>query len=193
MSILETLITDRTQADVDYVRELNKKGLPNMTPEELTDFLSSLKGAYNYTDMNRVETAVGYLANLLVQTPTELRQYASDMGVEWDDDFDVPYDPADYSGITTKTDWGEEIPTHLQMVRYLGNIKLIRDAIDSGSITSIPDTMDRLTFDSANDIEQLLIDVGAALTALYDEKQGLIRSALAIYYSGEIYSGEGEA
>lgn len=193
MSILDTLITDRTQADVDRAVYLLKKG-KDMTPEELAEFLGPLKGFYNYTDMNRVETAVGYLALLLVQAPAYLRQYASDLGVAWDALYDVPYDPDDYSIISTKTDWANgDIPTHLQMVRYIGNIKLIRSAIDSGSIAYIPDTMDKLTFRIANDIEQLLVDVGSALEALIDEKEGLIRSALAVYYSGEIYSGEGEA
>lgn len=191
MSILENLITDRTQADVNRVMTLIRKG-KNMTPDELAEFLSPMKGCYNYTDMNRVESAVSYLALQLVQIPADLRQYAIDLDVEWDDVFDVPYDPADYSGITVKTDWTNgDIPTHLQAIRYIGNIKLIRDSI--GSIAYIPDTLDKLTYQTANDIEQLLIDVGSALTALTAEKEGMIRSALAVSYSGEIFSGEGEA
>lgn len=193
MSVIDTLITDRTQADVDRVLALSKKG-PNMTPAELAEYNGPLKGSYNYTDLNRVESAVDYIADALVQAPAALRQYASDRGVAWDPLFDVPYDPTDYAGITTKTDWVEEdIPTHLQMVRYLGNLKLIHDAIESGSIVSLPETMDRLTFATANGIEQMLKDVDRALTALIARNESMIRSALAVRYSGEIYSGEGEA
>ena len=194
MSVLENLITDRTQADADRARALCAKGIGNMTADELLEFCSPMKGAYNYTDMNRVESAVSYLSTLLVQAPTDLRQYASDRGVAWDDIYDVPYDPSDYSSITVKTDWANgDTPTYAQRARYISNLKLIRSAIDSGSPTQIPDNMDQLTYSSANDIEQMLIDTGVALAALIENREGMIRSALAVYYSGEIYSGEGEA
>jgi len=192
MSILDTLVTDRTQEDVDYARGLCLKG-KDMTADELTDFLSSLKGMYNYTDLNRVETAVDYVATELVQADTDIRQYATDMGVAWDSAFEVPYDPSDYS-LTVKTDWDEEdIPSATQMARYIGNLILIRDAIQDASNAWIPDSMNMIDYQIANDIEKLLIDVDVAVALLVATKEGLIRSALAVNYSGEIYSGEGEA
>jgi len=164
-----------------------------MTADELTDFLSSLKGMYNYTDLNRVETAVDYVATELVQADTDIRQYATDMGVAWDSAFEVPYDPSDYS-LTVKTDWDEEdIPSATQMARYIGNLILIRDAIQDASNAWIPDSMNMIDYQIANDIEKLLIDVDVAVALLVATKEGLIRSALAVNYSGEIYSGEGEA
>lgn len=194
MSVIDTLITDRTQADVDYARSLCAKGIPNMSADELTEFATSLKGMYNYTDLNRVETAVAYVASELVQAPTDIRQYASDRDIAWDDIYDVPYDPDDYSSISTKTNWQvSDIPTYLQMLRYIGNIKLIRDAIPNASIAWIPDTMDKLDFTLANNIEKLLKDVHDALAELVAFKEGLIRSAMEISYSGDVYSGEEEA
>ena len=194
MSVLDTLITDRTQADVDYVRSLSAKGIPQMSADELTEFLTTLKGAYNYSDLNRVETAVAYVAAELVQAPTDLRQYASDRNVAWDDLFDVPYDPDDYDNLTIKTNWAvSDIPTNLQMIRYIENIKLIRDAIPNASIAWIPDVMDNLDYSIANNIEQLMIDVHQALIALVALKEGYIRSAMEVSYSGEVYSGEEEA
>ena len=194
MSVLDTLITDRTQADVDYVRSLSAKGIPQMSADELTEFLTTLKGAYNYSDLNRVESAVAYVAAELVQAPTDLRQYASDRNVAWDDLFDVPYDPDDYDNLTIKTNWAvSDIPTNLQMIRYIENIKLIRDAIPNASIAWIPDVMDNLDYSIANNIEQLMIDVHQALIALVALKEGYIRSAMEVSYSGEVYSGEEEA
>lgn len=192
MSILDTLITDRTQADVDRAKSLCLKGA-NMTPEELAEFLTALKGMYNYTDLNRVETAVDYVADELVQADTDIRQYAVDLGVAWDDVFAVPYDPADYS-LTVKTDWAvTDIPTATQMARYISNLKLIQASIPDSSNAWIPDSMNMVNWENANDIEKLLIDIDKAVALLVEVKKGLIRSALAVWYSGEIYSGEGEA
>lgn len=192
MSVIDTLITDRTQADVDRARSLCLKGA-NMTPEELAEFLTALKGMYNYTDLNRVETAVDYVADELVQADTDIRQYAEDLDVAWDDVFAVPYDPADYS-LTVKTDWAEtDIPSATEMARYISNLKLIQAAIPNASTAWIPDSMNMINWENANDIERLLIDVDTAVALLVENRENLIRSALAVWYSGEIYSGEGEA
>lgn len=193
MSVLDTLITDRTQADVDLARSMCIKG-QNMTADELTAFLLPLKGMYNYTDWNRVESAVDYVADELVQADTDLRAYATSMGVEWDSVFEVPYDPDDYSNLTIKTDWAEsDIPLASQMQRYIDNVQLILSAIPEASVFWIPNTMDGLTYEYANNIEQVLIDVHTALGVVIAVREGYIRSALAVNYSGEIYSGEGEA
>ena len=222
MSVLDTLITDRTLADVQRLKYLMSLGWANMTPAEQNEYLSgggaplydanneqlfdsqneplysndsggTQKGAYNYTDLNRVETAVDYVADELVQADTDIRQYATDMGVSWDVAFEVPYDPSDYS-LTVKTDWDEEdIPSATQMARYIGNLILIRDAIPDASNAWIPDSMNMIDYEIANNIEKLLIDVDVAVALLVATKEGLIRSALAVNYSGEIYSGEGEA
>lgn len=56
------------------------------------------KGAYNYSDLNRVERAVAEISNL--------------GGLD----------------LVTKTDWGMwDVPTVSEMDRYLGNIKILRD------------------------------------------------------------------
>ena len=147
MSVIDTLVTDRTQADVDYARSLCAKGIANMTADELTAFNGPLKGMYNYTDLNRVETAVAYVAAELASVPSAL----------------VDFDPSDYSSVSVKTNWkASDYPTNLQMVRYIANIKLIRDAFPEASIAWIPDTMDDLDYSSANNIEQLLKDIDAA-------------------------------
>lgn len=61
------LIFDRTQADVTYAAELNRKlGRGEaLTSQELADWNAGLKGAYNATDMNRVDAAVRELGGML--------------------------------------------------------------------------------------------------------------------------------
>ena len=91
------------------------------------------KGAYNYSDLNRVERAVEEIS--------------------------------DRAGLnlTTKTDWGMwDIPTMADMNRYLGNIATIRNhfAIQ----TSIPASMNNLTYAQANNIELILSEAYQSLT-----------------------------
>ena len=63
MSIIDTLITDRTQADVDALQALYAKPKAMWTAEEWDKFLlGDYRGAYNASDMNRVLDALDYLA-----------------------------------------------------------------------------------------------------------------------------------
>lgn len=66
LSIIDTLITDRTQADVDRVLTLSAKGWAAMTAAEREEFEAGMKGAYNATDLNRVNAAMEYLESRLV-------------------------------------------------------------------------------------------------------------------------------
>lgn len=66
MSIIDTLITDRTKADVQRWSSLKAKGWAGMADAEKSEWLSSLKGSYNYTDLNRVTEAMDYINEQLV-------------------------------------------------------------------------------------------------------------------------------
>lgn len=67
MSIIDELITDRTQSDVENLRELLSRGEEEWTSDELSEFnLARSKGSYNYTDLNRVTQAMDYINNQLV-------------------------------------------------------------------------------------------------------------------------------
>ncbi|MEM5766876.1 MAG: hypothetical protein AAGU32_01065 [Bacillota bacterium] len=158
MSVIDTLIADRTQADVTRWGKLQEKEFSAMTAAEQAEWLSGPKGAYNPAkDMNRVEGAVSYLAQLL----------------------------AGYGYIVTvapKTDWavGDE-PTLAQLERYRADVAAIRGAIGTFNTTpATPTAMDKLTWQQANAIEQILLDVEAMIHLL--EKTW--------FYSGEIYAGE---
>lgn len=68
MSIIDELITDRTQSDVTHWQELHDKGWAGMTDEEKAEWnTASMKGAYNYTDLNRVTEAMDYLNDLFAE------------------------------------------------------------------------------------------------------------------------------
>ena len=60
------LITDRTQYHVTLLNRLRKKAWSSMTASEQAAWYGdAAKGAYNYTDLNRVETAVKEIAEKL--------------------------------------------------------------------------------------------------------------------------------
>ena len=192
MSVLDTLIYDRTQEDVDLVKLLNRAGISNMGTY-LADFRSGkMKGAYDKDDLNRVEQAVEYVAAEMAGARTELQSYATSLGVAWDDYYDVPFDPDDYSGVTVKKNWSvANIPKVADMTRYINNLKLIQAAY--GTAVPLPDSMDCLTFEVANNIEMMLLRAHEDLQADLALKKQYILSAAESYRSGDIYSGEGVA
>lgn len=146
MSIIQELITDRTEADRIRVRELKQKilkgkGVSALTAEEQTEYFGNPKGAYNYTDLNRVGNAVTEVASL--------------------------YHDGGYSvSVNPKNDWVvSDIPTPEQMQTYLGDVEAIRTVAELS--LPLPYTMDRLTPEGANQIERVLIeayDAGLKMT-----------------------------
>lgn len=191
MSIINELITDRTRADVSRIERLISKGWDNMTEEERGYFLGlpgsygvplvsldghelysldgeqlqileqtvmAVKGAYNASDLNRVTEAVEYLA-------TRIRGYGNNL-----------------DALSGQRVWSmEDIPTSDSMRRYLDNVGLIRSSISVlPSTPVVPDDMEDLSVDEANDIEKVLVDVDFLLNNM----------EAAWLYSGDIYSGE---
>lgn len=102
-----------------------------------TEILPTLatKGAYNYSDLNRVERAVAEISDLA--------------GL----------------ALVTKTDWKMwDIPTASEMNRYLGNITQIRSLIsDNDNVPTPPSSMNNLTYNDANNIELILSAVYESL------------------------------
>lgn len=132
LPVLDNLVFDRTAADVARRNEIAAKLRSGVaTAEERAEYLAGMKGAYNYTDLNRVGAAVEYLTGLLYS-----------LG------YNVPENPG--------TDWKEsDIQTPEQMKKYLGAIEALRNIL----IYEAPDPpadMIGLTFQEANDIEEIL-------------------------------------
>ena len=117
--------------------------------------LGNGKGVYSYTDLNRVETAV--------------QEISQEMAL----------------GLVTKTNWNlpaifsaKEWPVESQMKRYLGNVAAIRKYFAIS--IPIPTSMERLTWQGANNIERVL---EKAMESMEGVKQ-------TYRYSGEFYAGE---
>lgn len=126
------LIFNRTQDHVNRLKLLRSKGYENLTESEKSEYSEyAALGAYNYTDLNRVETEVARLA------------------------------PIFGLAVTTKTDWtsmSQFTDSHAE--RYLGNVVALREevlAIDTSQVfPTLPTSMWYLTVDGANAIEKTL-------------------------------------
>lgn len=96
-----------------------------------------LKGSYNNSDLNRVEEKVEELYNIL-------------KGYSYDGEIEV-----------IKTDWLKtDFFTPNDSTRYIGNIrKLINSYFVKSDTPSLPSTMEMLTYEDANAIEKILVDI----------------------------------
>lgn len=156
-----TLITDRTAEDVSRLVYLARQlSAGTATAAEQAEWAQDLKGAYNASDLNRVDAALEDLA-------AQLRA--------------VGYALPGFATVRTGLWTVEDIPTASKMAQYLTNVTAVRDAITAlDSTPPVPESMARLTYIGANNIERILLDVEDVL--------GRLR--LSWFYSAEISAGE---
>lgn len=164
MGIIDTLITDRTQSDVDYVEALAAKiAGGTASADELAEWNgAALRGAYNHTDLNRVGLAIKYIAERLTA---------------------AGYTPA----ISPKTDWKEnEWPTEEEAKAYLADLEELRSHFTMlPSTPPVPADMEGLALQEANAIEQILQDIEEllrlSLSIRLRSGQPLVFSGFAVY------------
>ena len=162
MSIINELVYNRTQADVDRVYTLKNKiltgGLAALTAEEKAEYLTGMKGAYNYTDFNRLGEAITYLVEQMKK-------------------LDI-HD----SSIVPKVDWVMgDTPTQSQVRNLLNCLTKLRAKLSLPDNTpSVPNSLDKLTYQTANDMEFLLWIID----------QRIMQTTTAFRYSGTMYCGQ---
>lgn len=194
MSVIDELVYDRTQADVDRVYQLKGKilanGLSSLTDEEKAEYMGGMKGAYNYTDLNRVGQAVAYIATRMTTIESELSAYRIQKGIADDPNYRMPYTSSDII-VTAKTNWTvRDIPTRTQINAYIQDLGTLRNALNFTVDTPpIPTTLDSLTYVVANNIEKLLWMIDTRLTEVAAERYSRIDQTV-VPYSGLIYAGE---
>lgn len=170
---MNTLIFDRTQADVDRVKELNEKAMAGtLSKAERTEWGANMKGAYNNGDINRVCSAVRYIADRMKAFPTELDSYRLGKQVYKNPAFEIPYDVAAVT-VNPKTDWTMfEFMNDTDMESYIADISTLRGILSLPNDTpETPATGQRMTFRQANAIEKILFDVNAA----FEQTEAIMR------------------
>lgn len=159
MSVVDTLIIDRTSADVSrraYLKERVKNGAA--TAEEAAEWLTDLKGAYNASDLNRVGAACAYIYRLCAEVDMPVRGYAA-----------------------LRTDrTGSDIPTPAEMQTYLATVAALKAAVSATQ--ELPASMSGSTFEDWNNIEKLLVEVDRLLRNVV---QSFVYSGMV--YSGQLW------
>lgn len=161
MSIIDRLIYDRTAADRARLDQLLARAAQGaLTDEEKKQLDKGLeRGAYNYTDLNRVNEALRYLADRLdrqgghtVLLPALPKWTAAD------------------------------VPKPGQLQDYLDAVRAVRSALKlPADAPRVPADMAGLTIAEANAIEQVLAVVDAVLTRIADDAP---RNAAFMFFSG---------
>lgn len=126
-TILDTLVTDRTLNDV---------------------LAGNDKGVYHVADLNRVESAINYVAALLSQVGHPVNTYS--IGPVWET---------------------IDVPKVGDSKRIIQSVKNIREAIPLPEDTpDVPGDMVLMNYEEANAIEKILLNAGKrseALSAMY--------------------------
>jgi hypothetical protein len=153
------LIFTRTQADVARARYLMTQSFFNdMTTEERIEWTGRMIGFYNASDMNRVETAVRWLKEMLL---------------------DYGYTIA---AVGIKTDWTvTDMPNEIDHTRYLGNVEAFRRYAPWLDYMPLPDEMRWLDIEGANNIERFLFMINVWIERM---RNGFWYSGEV--YSGEV-------
>lgn len=133
-------VFNRTQHHVDRLKLLQKKGYSNLSASELEEYRGyATLGAYNYTDVNRVTAAtkeVGSMYGLSIPDRATATKNTLPFKIKAND-----------SG-------------YVSMGYYLDDVKAVRDAAlalnSSLEFPELPDSMDNLTWKTANNIEETL-------------------------------------
>lgn len=159
MSVIDTLITDRTLADFTRWLTLRNKGYANMTTAERAEWdAANMKGAYNTSDLNRVGAAMNYIRDRLTQA-----HYMCE--------------------VAAKADWAvDDTPTTEDLTAYLEQVECIREALAQFATTpATPANTGSLDYQEANDIEQILLDVNLLIDNML-----AARYYCGELYSGEV-------
>ena len=148
----EMMITDRTVQDAkDLLAILSKMyversgsyvGPGEMTPEEREIVTHPHKGAYNYTDLDRVSIYCNALVEVMSRFYGTYTPGFTSMPEEWENIMD---------------------PTQLQLVNYIGSICAVRDKwnpeLGIQNLLNIDEIYAGISFDTANNIEKTLLAI----------------------------------
>lgn len=127
-------VYDRTQADVDKVKQLNDIGYFNMTSAQQTEWLTDLKGALNESDLLRIENNVQILSDVL---ELDLTTY----------DGNIPEIP--------RTTYYTNLKNNVAAIRGTGYIHADTPTVPNNPYNS---------YQKINDIEKILFDIHEILS-----------------------------
>lgn len=155
---MDLLIRDRTTDDVQALVNLLQIPPDEWTEETLERFKQAQhKGAYNYTDWNRVNRTISDLIQLFADAGYILICYP---------------EASDRDHTNT--------PTLEESQLFIRNVVAVHEVLGLSHDPQLPNTLEHMTYATANNIEQILWNAFDALN----------RIERAHWYSNELYAGE---
>lgn len=153
---------------------------------------------YNSEDLNRVETSTEYVSELLIQVAEEMLEYVKSLNV-FPSSYHVPFGPHD-PVVRVKKNWNGDYevlglppdePPIAEMDRYINNVKLLKD-LSQVETVELPESIRRLDWRGANNIERVLLDIYYFIPELLAELKDRADKTAAGFnrYLGEYYLGE---
>ena len=201
MSIIDSLITNRTADDVNRAAFLKSKGWAALSTDEKSELLDSI-GIYKAADLNRVGQAQTYLENLFDALPAELKQYLADAidsilaSLIYDKkyyDLENPILPDSLAEVSynapinlaeIKTDWANgDFPAEhddaansiYSIAYYLANMQILKGLLElPPPVPELPQSLNGLNWAQANAIEEILAAINTAYEAYEAEKKSAI-------------------
>ena len=158
MSVIDTLITDRSLNDLERADYLESKRFQDMTAAEQEEYLAPLRGRYGVTDLQRLEEALRYVTD---------RLRAAGYAVN-----DAPR--TDWSALARA--WPDLLAQHLAALQEVRSCFAV-----PASMPAVPVDMEHLTFAEANDMEKILLDLDTLLAGI--ETSWVCSGE---FYSGEV-------
>ena len=189
MSIIDTLIFDRTAADVQRVANLAAAAQKReLTAAELDMWNASVvRGAYNAEDLNRVGEAALFVDAYLTEVQPTVDAYIAALGVADDALFDAGI--AGPAGIAPRLDFARDDAP----IIYADVTKTMQAASAVSARVGIALSVDvtRMTYNGANDVERALYDAFYfGENAINTRKDKADRIASAWYHGGDLFCGD---
>jgi hypothetical protein len=196
MSIIDELITNRTEEDLEELRAvvslIKSNGFNALSEAQKEKYNGGMRGAYTHVDLNRVGNAIKYIAERMSYLQSEIDSYRVEKGISEDNIYKIPYNENDIS-VSPKTDWKKTDlfwgDADTVYIKDLENIKSI--IIIPKDAPEIPESLSKMSFNVANDIEKLLKVVYDEFSFierdLYNKVDGTVNG---VQHSGITYSGE---
>lgn len=147
---------------------------------------------YNYTDRNRVETAVKIISGTAIDLFFYLLDYMRERGVSYNNAILFPYFIDEMTVDDIKTDWDLfSKPTASEHKRYISNVRQIVLYYKWLETVPLPTATQPLDYVDANNIERALHDLWSALLIFEEETKALADQIKKhSVYSGEIFVGD---
>lgn len=191
MSVIDTLIFDRTASDVQRIAALiSASQKRSLTDAELQKWNAhNVRGAYNAEDLNRVGEAAIYVNAYLSTVQDSIDAYRESLGVASDAIFIAPI-KAPAGDIAPRLDFARGDHPTVILADASNTMHAAAVVAERADITLEVDVA-RMTYHNANDVERALYDAyHHGKNAEEKRKDKADRIAAAWYYSGDLYCGQ---